>query len=97
MRYWHSSVNVFLEDDDSARPETVVEQMVATFVEQGWVVSEGQTELMTAMTTPALDTTMAFTRTPTESGGVIAISVDGPCAMTDGVDSPEVEELDGGQ
>jgi len=94
-RFWRSSVEIFMIDNASVRPEAIIDEIVASFSEQEWVAEEGETDLITRLTKPALASTISLTRTPMDTGGTITIAVDGPCAMTDGVNDPEVKRLDG--
>ena len=94
-RFWRSSVEIFMIDNASVRPEAIIGDIVTSFEEQEWVAEEGETELVTRLTKPALATSISITRTPMDTGGTITIAVDGPCAMTAGVNDPEVKRLDG--
>lgn len=94
-RFWRSSVEIFMIDNASVRPEAIVSDLVDSFVAQDWVAEDGETSLSTKLTKPALASTISITRTPMETGGTITIAVDGPCAMTDGFNDPAVKRLDG--
>lgn len=94
-RFWRSSVEIFMIDNASVRPEAIVGDIVASFEEQDWVAEVGASDLETKLTKPALASTISLTRTPMDTGGTITITVDGPCAMTAGVNDPEVKRLDG--
>jgi hypothetical protein len=96
-RFWRSSVEIFMVDNASVRPEAIVDEIVASFVAQDWVEESGKTELITKLTKPELATAITLTRTPMDTGGTITIAVDGPCAMTAGVNDPAVKKLDGRQ
>ena len=94
-RFWQSSVEVHLRDNESVRPVAMIEELVAGFEEQDWQAAPGDSSLITVLTKSSLDTTISLTRTPMETGGTITIAVDGPCVMTDGAQSPAVMKLDG--
>lgn len=96
-RFWRSSVEIYMIDNASVRPEAIIDEIVASFVEQDWEAAEGDTDLITKLTKPALATSISLTRTPMDTGGTITIAVDGPCAMTDGINDPAVKKLDGRQ
>lgn len=94
-RFWRSSVEISMIDNASVRPEAIIDEIVASFVDQEWEAAEGETDLSTTLSKPALASTITLTRTPMDTGGTITITVDGPCAMTGGFNDPAVKKLDG--
>lgn len=93
-RFWRSSVEVFMVDNASVRPQAIIEEIVASFEAQDWVAEEGDTTLNVKLTKESIASTISLTRTPMETGGTITIAVDGPCVMTGGSEDPEVKKLD---
>ncbi len=94
IRLWRSSATFSLKDNASIDPDTIIAEIVASFVDEGWVTtsSGGSTEL----TKSSVPTTLRFTATPLETGtgGTLVVAARGACVPTDGPDSDEVVDLE---
>ena len=95
LRSWRSSMEVFMIDNASVRPEAIVGDLIESFEAQEWQAEEGDSELITKLTKDMLATSITITRTPMDTGGTITIAVDGPCVETAGSEDPDVKRLDG--
>ena len=82
-------------DNASVRPAAIVDEIVASFVDQDWVAEEGESSLITKLSKDSIASTISLSRTPMDTGGTITIAADGPCVMTDGAEDPAVKKLDG--
>lgn len=89
VRQWQSTADIALEEWKWANAAEISAELVATFVEEGWVeaTTDGTVEL-------TKDGSLAtLTVRPSTTDGVIAVTVTGPCVVTEGADSDEVAAL----
>ena len=101
-RFWRSSVEIFMIDNASVRPEAIVSDLVDSFVDQGWTATEDQREgepvpftLITSATSPVAIEVQQHPKTA-DAKASITIVTSGPCVVTDGEGSDEVLALEGG-
>ena len=110
IRSWHSSAVVTIEAASAWRVETIVDKLIATFVDQDWFArSLGQTadfrsSLLTTKKSAAEiqiigqrpDEDQTSTSTVENVDEVtVEVQVHGPCVRTDGPESDEVLKLEG--
>jgi hypothetical protein len=109
-RSWNSTAVVTIQETAEAQIRSVIDELVASYVEQGWVASE-QAGTLTAKTIRLRsDTTFAEIlvssvlpeiineESATEDSDRVArvqIKVEGPCVVTDGTGSDEVRKVEG--
>lgn len=105
IRSWHSSAIVTMEPGSAWRVETVVDKLIASFVDQDWTaVSLGQTDdFRSSLLTSKKGATeiQIIGRRAVEEEAVenpddvtIEVQVHGPCVRTAGPESDEVLELE---
>lgn len=106
IRSWHSSAIVTMEPGSAWRVETVVDKLIASFVDQDWTaVSLGQTtDFRSSLLTSKKNATeiQIIGRRAGEEKAVenaedvtIEVQVHGPCVRTEGPESEEVLALEG--
>lgn len=110
IRSWHSSAIVTMEPGSAWRVESVVDKLIASFVDQDWFArSLGETadfrsSLLTSKKSPVEiqvigqrpDEDQTSTSTTENVDDVtIEVQVHGPCVRTDGPESDEVLKLEG--
>lgn len=97
-RSWTSSTVALVNNSFAPRTEGVLDEVVATFTDQGWVaeeaaVAEGRASVLTRPDSIATITIHAVPKT-SEHRASIALTTTGPCVATDGPDSDEVRLLE---
>lgn len=95
-RAWRSTATLTMTNSQAARVDVVTAELVASFTEQGWIAEpEDAATRLTREGTLATVVVAGTAKSATDHAS-IAISVTGPCVLTDGPDSDEVLELEGG-
>jgi hypothetical protein len=97
-RFWSSSTTALITNSQAPRARTVADDLIASFVEQGWV--EDRTETADSVTAELTSTSSVagieievLDRTDSRRAS-IRISASGPCVATDGPESDEVRTLE---
>lgn len=109
-RSWHSTAIVTIEDGAKWRIETVVTDLVDSYVDQGWVArplggsstvkntlltsDASFAEIRVASKVPDADVVSTSTEEIIEAA-LIEVQVHGPCVATAGAESEEVTSLEG--
>jgi hypothetical protein len=100
-RSWSSTTSILITNSTAARVQSVSEDLIATFVDQGWTstLAEESTDTLT-IADLRNDSSLAWIQIATASksdGQVpsIVITARGACAMTEGPLSDEVVLLEG--
>lgn len=101
VRRWVSTATITLSQAASESTDQAMTTLAASFEADGWVVSPGNERLdeeqavLTSGTSPA---EIRLISRPGADGALatIAIQAAGPCVLTDGPDSDEVTQLEGG-
>jgi len=109
-RSWHSTAIVTIEEGAKWRIETVVDDLINSYVDQGWVarplggsatvkntlLTSGASfaEIRVASKIPDADIVSTSTEEVIESA-LIEVQVHGPCVETGGAESEEVTRLEG--
>ncbi len=96
QRSWESTARVELVEGSD--PKDVIEDLVGSFVEQGWERGTYGTASIIELTRPGNGSEIHISsKKPNEETGApgeIQIGVGGPCVMTAGADSDEVRALE---
>lgn len=100
-RAWHSSLTLLVTNSRAASIHVVTEDLVASFVEQGWVAAAGEADAaasvaLTVLTNGTSPVTIELQELPKAEGqkAAIRITTVGPCVDTDGTGSDEVTALE---
>lgn len=97
-RSWQSSLLATVDADAAWRVAQIGEDVADSFIEDGWYVSGTKDGAdTTTLTRPGAVSTLAFTTTEGDAEGAgasIHIDATGPCVLTEGPDSSEVEKLE---
>ena len=99
IRSWHSAVRLEVGAADSAAVESLIDELSASFEEDGWIATPGneRVEQKQAVYTKG-GTAAEIHITADDRAGVghaVVVGVSGPCVQTDGPDSDEVTSLEG--
>jgi hypothetical protein len=98
IRSWGSSVRVSLTDAAGKDVESIVDDLVASFEEQGW--EAGIYGVSSIVDLTSKDSIVAIHISPvagdeeTGAGAKVQLTVSGPCVVTDGAESDEVLDLE---
>ena len=95
-RAWHSTATLTMTNSQAARVEVVTADLVASFVDQGWVAEPGDAATTLIREDSLATLVVEGTAKTTADHASIAISVTGPCVLTGGPESDEVLTLEGG-
>lgn len=98
-RSWLSRTTALINNSFAPRTAGVAEELVDSFSEQGWsttvAAGAGSTEYtLEKEGSPAMISVLAVEKTK-DHRATIAITITGPCVVTDGADSDEVLALEG--
>jgi hypothetical protein len=106
-RSWHSDVRVTVDPSSAWRVDTIVDDLVASFVEQGWVATPIDTRsdkhglklskegMASAIRVTANRPDPAdTTAVATDEPVSIDLALNGPCVDTEGADSDAVRKLE---
>jgi len=101
-RAWHSSLTLLVTNSRAASIHDATDDLVASFVEQGWVAAEGEGDaaasvaptMLTSGTSPVTIELQELPKSETQKAA-IRITTVGPCVTTDGAGSDEVLALEG--
>lgn len=97
LRSWRSVVRFELKNDDAIDPQAVIDELAASFVDDGW--DQGSfgvasiIELTRGESQTQIHISMSDANEQTGSGGEVQLTVSGPCVMTAGATSDEVTRL----
>lgn len=96
MRSWHSGARISLQP--GADLSAVIDDLVASFVAQGWEQAPGSSTTATTLSKPTIFTDIAITATredeDAEKAAEITLALTSPCVLTDGESSKEVRQLE---
>ena len=98
IRNWQSSTVALINNSFAPRAIGVADTLAATFTNQGWTrerteSEEGVTTVLRRVNVVAVITIDAVKKTP-EHRATVRITVTGPCVLTEGPDSEEVQLLE---
>lgn len=100
-RSWSSSTKILITNSTAARVQSVSEDLIATFVDQGWKseLEESSTETLSVADLRS-ESSLAWIKVETASKAAdqvpsIVITATGVCALTEGPTSDEVVLLEG--
>ena len=100
-RAWHSSLTLLVTNSRAASIHAASDDLVASFVEQGWVAADGEGDAAastpsTVLTNTASPVTIAVQELPKsdDQKAAIRITTVGPCVATAGEGSDEVLALE---
>jgi hypothetical protein len=105
IRYWESTVDVQLKLKETPNAQTIVDQVLASFTDEGWMsqqitgsAADRQAHLLTKGTASTESVSLAQVRMEAVTSGdkttaYIHIDSRGPCVVTNGKDAPDVVEL----
>jgi hypothetical protein len=97
LRAWHSSARLQLVYDPTIDVDSVIEDIVASFVEQGWDAGAFQSthiaELKSDTTFVTIHLSGNKENVDTGEGATIQVRTTGPCVDTDGIGSDELKLL----
>jgi hypothetical protein len=99
IRSWDSSVRVSLKTDQAARLDTIVEELVKSFELQGWQRGTFGGATIIELTSEDSPVSIHISSVQPDDAGVgakIQLSAGGPCVETEGAESDEVLQLEGG-
>ena len=97
LRKWDSSVRVVLTEKGGFDVNSVVENLVGTFIAQGWERGShgGSIVKLTSKNSP---TTIHISKVEADAeageNSLVQLKASGPCVATDGAESSEVLELE---
>ena len=98
-RTWTSEVLTIIAYDKARPVSDIEDELIASFVDQGWVEGEAPadktTRLIKDTTFATIDISAVAQDTTFEVPGQIQLIVGGPCVLTDGPTSAEVTKLEG--
>jgi hypothetical protein len=100
VRSWTSSMSILVTNSTASRIQKVADDLVASFVEQGWAAdSEGSSTETLTVTELTSKASLASIEVATASKAdgqapAITITATGVCALTGGPDSDEVTKLE---
>ena len=94
LRSWHSGARISLTP--GADVEAVIDDLVESFVDQGWEQSSGSTTSSTTLSKATIVTEIDITATDEtdEEPAEITLALSSPCVLTDGESSKEVRQLE---
>ena len=96
LRAWHSGARISLTP--GADLDAVIDDLVASFVAQGWEEAPGTIATATTLSKPAIFTDIEITATredtDDDSTAEITLALTSPCVLTDGESSKEVRQLE---
>jgi hypothetical protein len=97
-RSFRSTVRFELKNDPSVDPQSVIDELAASFVDDGWKQGTFGVATIIELTRPGSETKIHISMSPgNEDAGTAAavqLAVSGPCVMTAGTDSAEVRDLE---
>ena len=97
QRLWRSTVRFELKDDPSVDPQSVIDELAASFVDDGWAQGTFGVATIIELTRPGSETKIHISLSPgneaAETAAAVQLSVSGPCVMTAGAESKEVLDL----
>lgn len=97
LRYWTSSTVALVNNSFAPRVTGVADNLVASFVEQGWTATRTEESGAVLTALEKVDTVAKMeiesVEKTSEHRATVRISVTGPCVRTDGPDSDEVRML----
>ena len=94
-RSWNSGARISLQP--GADLDAVVDDLVASFIDQGWEKVSGSTATATTLSSPTIFSDIEITAIEaTDDGDVaeITLALTSPCVDTDGESSKEVRQLE---
>jgi len=98
IRSWDSSVRVTINAENGADVQGIVDDLSASFVEQGWEKGTfGVASIidLSSETSPvSIHVSVSKPDAETGEGGAIQLTASGPCVETDGAESDEVLNLE---
>ena len=95
LRSWHSGARISLTP--GADLDAVIDDLVASFVDQGWEQSSGSTADATTLSSATIFSDIEITATDAaddEHAAEITLALSSPCVDTDGESSKEVRQLE---
>ena len=99
IRSWHSAVRLEVGASDAAAVEQLIDELSASFEEDGWISTPGNERLDEKQAVYTRGGTAAEIHITADDragvGHAVVVSVFGPCVQTDGPDSDEVTSLEG--
>lgn len=97
LRSWRSIVRLQLRYDEAIDPQSVIEELADSFVDDGWDQGTFGVASIIELTRGGSETqihiSMSGADQEAESGAEVQLAVSGPCVMTAGADSDEVTKL----
>ena len=95
LRSWHSGARISLPP--GADLDAVIDDLVASFVDQGWEQSSGSTTDSTTLSSATIFSDIEITAveaTDDDDTAEITLALTSPCVDTDGESSKEVRQLE---
>jgi hypothetical protein len=98
IRNWQSSTIALINNSFAPRAVGVADTLATSFANQGWTLSRTESEgtvttVLARVNVVAVITIEATAKTP-EHRATVRITVTGPCVLTEGPDSDEVQLLE---
>ncbi|MGV8885919.1 MAG: hypothetical protein ACOH1T_10100 [Microbacteriaceae bacterium] len=97
LRKWDSTVRVVLTEKAGSNVDSIVEDLVTSFVVRGWTRGSqgGSIVKLTSDTSPAsIHVSLVEANEEKATNAVVQLKASGPCVMTGGTDSSEVVNLE---
>lgn len=96
-RSWRSTVRFELKDSPSVDPQSVVDELAESFVDDGWTKGSFGVATIVELTRPGSETKIHISMSPgnedAATAAAVQLVVSGPCVMTAGAESHEVLDL----
>lgn len=93
-RAWRSTATLTMTNSQAARVDVVTAELVASFTDQGWVAEPDDAATRLTREESLATVVVAGTAKTTVDHATIAITVTGPCVLTEGPESDEVLNLE---
>jgi hypothetical protein len=93
-RAWRSTATLTMTNSQAARVDAVMTELVTSFTDQGWVAEPEDAATRLTRTESLATVLVEGTAKTTTDHATIAITVTGPCVLTEGPESDEVLNLE---